>query len=92
MGFVFRASFSRVLIRPLAKIYHISLDTYEIPEDGFRTLNEFFIRPKKSSFLEFPQETSLGSPADACVEVFRDITLNDAYCIKGYRAKLVDIF
>ncbi|MCB9806968.1 hypothetical protein H6768_03680 [Candidatus Peribacteria bacterium] len=92
MGFIFRASFSRVLIRPLSNIYHISLDTYEIPEGGFRTLNDFFIRQKKSSFLEFPQETSLGSPADACVELFRDIAVQDEYCIKGYRASLVDVF
>lgn len=92
MGFVFRTPFSRLLIRPLAKIYHISLDTYEIPEEGFRTLNAFFIRQKKYSFLEFPQETWLGSPADACVEIFRNITVQDEYCIKWYRAKLSDIF
>jgi len=92
MGYIFRSPFWRFLIRPLCRLYSISLDSYIMPEWSFQTLNDFFIRHKKSSFLSFPIETSLGSPADACVEIFRDISVTDQYCIKGYKAKLVDIF
>lgn len=44
MGFIFTTSFSRYLIRTLASAYHISLESYEVPDAGFRSVNDFFIR------------------------------------------------
>jgi phosphatidylserine decarboxylase len=80
------------LIRPLSHIYYISLDAYIVPNLWFQTLNDFFIRRKKTQLLSFPESSSLGSPADACVEIFSEINITAEYCIKGYRAKLIDIF
>jgi phosphatidylserine decarboxylase len=63
-----------------------------VPEGWFQTLNEFFIRHKKPEFICFPESGSLGSPADACVEIFPDIKVSDDFSVKWYKAKLSDIF
>lgn len=91
MGWIFQIPFSRYLIGPLSRIYHISLDTYRVPEGGFRSLNQFFIREKKPELLSFP-EKHLGSPVDGCVELFRDITVTDDFVVKWYRTNLLKLF
>lgn len=92
MGWIFRSSFSRALIRPLSSLYDISLDSYVTPEWWFRTLNDFFIRATKAEFRLFPRWLSLGSPADACVEIFPNISVSDYFFVKWYKAKFSDIF
>lgn len=92
MGWLFRTSLSRYLIRPLRHFYSIQLDTYQIPEKGFRTLNDFFIRPTQRGFRVFPSWSSLWSPVDGCLEIFQNINLSDNFCIKGYNSNLQKLF
>lgn len=92
MGWIFRGHFSRIFVRPLSSLYHISLDSYIIPEWWFRTLNDFFIRQKKPEFIAFSEAGSLGNPTDSCAEIFPSINVSDDFSVKGYRAKLLDIF
>ena len=91
MGLIFQASLSRYFIDPLSHMYHISLDTYRVPEGGFRSLNQFFIREKKPELLAF-HEKHLGSPVDGCVELFRNITVTDDFVVKWYHANLLKLF
>lgn len=92
MGWIFRTSFSRYLITPLARLYSIHLDTYEVPSNGFQTLNDFFIRPTKAGFRKLPLWPNLGSPVDGCVEVFQNINLSDNFCVKGYHLNVEKLF
>jgi len=92
MGWIFRSSLSRFLIKPLAHLYKISLDTYIVPAWWFQTLNNFFIRSTRPEFRQFPVQNLLWSPADSCLELFPQINLSDDFSIKWYRAKLSDIF
>lgn len=93
MGWAFRTSLSKYLIKPLTSIYHISLDTYKIPEGGFANVNEFFIRWTKDEFRRFPLlPDQLGSPADSCIEVFQNINTLQDFCIKWYHANLEQLF
>jgi phosphatidylserine decarboxylase len=91
MGWIFQTPFSRLLIRPLSRVYSISLDTYQIPVNGFGSLNAFFIREKKPELLLFSAR-HLGSPVDGCVELFRDITVTDDFVVKWYHAHLLQLF
>lgn len=81
MGWIFQSSLSRYLIRPLSFFYNIKLDTYRIPEGGFRSLNQFFIRETKENYRRFP-EIDLGSPVDGCIELFPSISDTSDFCIK----------
>lgn len=81
MGWIFQTPFSRLLIRPLARVYNINLDTYQIPANGFGSLNAFFIREKEPELLAFP-EKHLGSPVDGCIELFSDISVTDDFVVK----------
>lgn len=91
MGWIFQTPLSRYLIHPLSAFYTIKLDTYQIPEGGFHSLNAFFIREKKPELLAFPLE-HLGSPVDGCIELFRDITVADNFVVKWYSANLLKLF
>jgi phosphatidylserine decarboxylase len=91
MWWIFQTPLSRYLIGPLSRIYSISLDTYRVPEGGFLSLNQFFIREKKPELLSFPLR-HLGSPVDGCIELFRDITVTDDFVVKWYHANLLKLF
>lgn len=93
MGSIFTLPLSRFLIPSLARIYGISLSTYEVPEGGFLTLNDFFVRRSRPDFRLFPTDANnLGSPADACVEIFQNISSTQDFCVKGYHANLEKLF
>lgn len=91
MGWIFQTPFSKYLIGPFSRIYQISLDTYRVPEGGFRSLNAFFIREKKPELLAFP-EKHLGSPVDGCIELFSDISVTDDFVVKWYHTNLLKLF
>lgn len=91
MGWIFQTPLSKYLIGPLSRIYQISLDTYRVPEGGFRSLNAFFIREKKPELLVFP-EKHLGSPVDGCVELFQNMSLTDDFVVKWYRTNPLKLF
>jgi phosphatidylserine decarboxylase len=93
MGSIFTLPLSRFLISPLARLYGISLSTYEVPEGGFLTLNDFFVRRTRPDCRLFPVDAHiLGSPADACVEIFQNISSVQDFCVKGYHANLEELF
>jgi len=93
MGAIFSLPLSRYMLSSLISIYKISLDTYEVPEGGFRTVNDFFIRASKAGFRTFPKnDAALGSPIDGCIEVFQNIISTQDFCVKGYHANLEKLF
>ena len=74
-------------------MYHIQLDTYQIPDGGFRTVNDFFTRASLPTCRLFPTDaSSLGSPVDGCIEVFQNIASTQDFCVKGYHANLEKLF
>lgn len=91
MGWIFQTPFSKYLIAILSRVYQISLDSYQIPVSGFCSLNAFFTREKKKDFLIFPN-LHLGSPADGCIELFRNISLVDYFSVKGYPVNPLKLF
>lgn len=90
---IFTTSLSRFLVRTLVFVYRVSLDTYVVPDGGFRTVNDFFIRTSRPNYRIFPtQSASLGSPVDGCIEIFQHITSTQDFCVKGYHANLEALF
>ena len=58
-----KSSSSAKQVHSFIKEYNIQIEDFEVPENGFRTFNDFFIRKKKK--ITFPEGKTLGSPCDA---------------------------
>ncbi|MEZ4813619.1 MAG: phosphatidylserine decarboxylase [Bdellovibrionota bacterium] len=81
---------SREDIEPFLKSFNMSLDEYVVPEGGFKTFNDFFIREKKE--VLFPQDPSVfASPCDARLSVSRIENGVPALKIKGKDVLLPDL-
>lgn len=92
MGWIFCTGVSKILIRPLSHLYKIDMSSYVTPYGWFETLNDFFIRKSRTDMRQFSQGTSLWSPADGGVEIFRNITSKQKFHIKGYEVDLEKVF
>ena len=60
----------------------IDMDDYEIPTEGYRTFNEFFIRKLKPGRRPFAEE-GFCSPADCRMTVFPQLTAERCIPVKG---------
>lgn len=77
-------------IEPFLKNFAMTLDEYVVPDEGFGSFNEFFVRFKKK--VSFPQEPSaFGSPCDARLSVSRIENGIPALKIKGKDILLPDL-
>lgn len=93
LGCVFISSISRYLIQPLIKAYSIQMHTYNIPAQGFVSLNDFFVRKSRSGIRIFPSaQWTLWSPVDGCLQIFQNITSTTGFCVKGYQTNLEKLF
>ncbi len=85
-----QAAASAAEIIPFLEKFNMSLDPYVVPEGGFKSFNEFFIRRKKNS--AFPKDTSVfASPCDARLSVSRIENKIPALKIKGKDVALPEL-
>jgi phosphatidylserine decarboxylase len=81
---------SRKDIEPFLKDFGMTLDEYVVPEGGFQTFNDFFVRFKKN--IKFPTEPEVfASPCDARLSVSRIENGVPALKIKGKDIPLPDL-
>lgn len=77
-------------IEPFLKDFEMNLDEYVVPEGGFESFNDFFIRYKKH--VSFPKESNVfGSPCDARLSVSRIENGVPALKVKGKDILLPDL-
>lgn len=81
---------SKKTIDGFLKQYEMSLDEYEVPDGGFPSFNEFFIRKKKK--FSFPEDVSIfPSPCDARLSVSRIEARVPQLKVKGLEISLPDL-
>lgn len=77
-------------IEPFLKDFGMTLDEYLVPEGGFQSFNDFFVRFKKN--IKFPSEPEIfASPCDARLSVSRIENGVPALKIKGKDIPLPDL-
>ncbi len=79
---------SKNTIDEFVKNYDIDMSEYEIPENGFSSFNDFFVRKKKN--IHFPEGKIMGSPCDARLSIAKISEQMPALRIKGKEVKLPD--
>lgn len=83
------SSWSARRIPWFVKRFQIPMDDFVVPQGGFSSFNEFFIRKYKVGKREFPKTTSvLGSPAEGRVFAFDKISSDSFFPIKGQSLQL----
>ena len=70
VGFYKRSSWSHKQVSPFIHQYEMSLDDFVVPNGGFKSFNDFFIRQKKE--IRFSEDQSVFcSPCDARLMAIR---------------------
>lgn len=80
-GWYYNSSMSKSSIQPFIETYQISMDDYQIPERGFSSFNNFFIRslkPNKRPLALSP----LICPTDGKVYVIEQLTPTASFFVK----------
>ncbi|MCB9232168.1 MAG: phosphatidylserine decarboxylase [Bacteroidia bacterium] len=79
---------SRRHIAPFLEKHQLDLSDYVVPQEGFRTFNDFFYRKVKPGAR--PIGEGLVSPADGKVVAFQRIEENTKFFIKGFEFSPID--
>lgn len=83
---------SRFLIPIYKKMYKVSLEDFEIPKEGFQTLEQFFVRKVKKGKRPIVQgENAIVSPVDGKLISFGEITDDLQVFVKGKYFSLTDM-
>lgn len=83
---------SRFLIPIYKKLYKVSLDDFEIPQEGFQTLEQFFIRKVKKEKRPIAQDKKgIICPVDGKLISFGNITEDLQVFVKGKFYSLTDM-
>ncbi len=89
-GWYYSTSMSRYHIKPFIDYYNIDMMQYNIPENGYSSFNNFFIRTLKENAR--PQEkTSVICPTDGKVLAYEQISPIDQFSVKNIRCSLISI-
>lgn len=92
LGAFFSSKLSTPMIQDFCQKYELSLEDFQVPEHGFQSFNEFFIRAFLPGKRSFPTDLSeLGSPAEARVHGFRLTDAKAPFPIKGNQCTLAEI-
>lgn len=84
LGIFYDSRLSTRHISPFMKKYKIVMDDYEIPQEGFRSFNDFFIRTLKPGTRRIEQdEAKIISPADGKVLVIPTLTPGTVFPVKN---------
>ncbi len=76
--------FSRRAIKPFVRRYSVNLDDFQIPERGFRSFNDFFVRRLKQDARPVDEDRdALVAPTDSKVFMVSDLDGNDTFSVKG---------
>jgi phosphatidylserine decarboxylase len=83
MGKYHNANMSKRLIEPFIKAYQIPMDDFVVPEDGYKTFNDFFARALKPYARTLPLDKNRPiSPADAKLFVIPRLTPSTIFFAK----------
>lgn len=62
---------SRLKVADFVKQFEISLDDFVVPQNGYQSFNDFFIRAYREGLRVFPRATEeLGAPAEGRLSIF----------------------
>jgi phosphatidylserine decarboxylase len=79
-------------IAAYVRAYGVDMGEVEVPQDGFRSFDEFFTRRLKPGAREIdPDRRALVSPADGRIEGFGRLTENAELVVKGMRYTAGDL-
>ncbi len=80
---------SKSQIDPFIKKYNINMDDFEVPEGGFKSFNDFFIRKLKRGARKIDNNIrSIISPADSKLIVVPEITRDTRFFVKSCKFSL----
>jgi phosphatidylserine decarboxylase len=78
--------FTRGKIKPFVRDFAIDMEEAVVPEGGFRSFNDFFIRALKPGARPMPEDQKAAIlPADGRHLVYPDISAADGFVVKGQR-------
>lgn len=80
-GRIMNMPYSKRWIGDFCNRYNMSMEDYIVPQEGFKSFNDFFYRKIKNSAR--PIEKELVSPADGKILVFNEINDYKNFFIKG---------
>lgn len=80
-GWIMNTSYSKKWIHGFRQKYNMSLNEYVVPQNGFKTFNDFFYRHVKPESR--PIGNGLVSPADGKILVFQEINEYQDFFVKG---------
>ncbi len=92
MGFWKSTTLSKFQIKKFVTTYGINMDEFIVPNGGFKSFNDFFIREFKGGQRPFPKEEGiLGAPAEGRLSVFSLSALETSLVIKGSALSLREL-
>jgi phosphatidylserine decarboxylase len=80
-GLLMNSSFSATRVKAFVKEHAIDLNQYLVPENGYRTFNDFFYRKLQEN--QRPIAHGICSPADGKILVFETLKAVDSFFVKG---------
>ena len=84
IGYFQSLSRSKRNISSFVKDYEVEMAEFIVPDGGYRTFNDFFIRPFRVGARAFPADPNgLGSPAEGRLSVFEIESAQSLLSIKG---------
>jgi phosphatidylserine decarboxylase len=90
-GLAFSMAWSRRCIEPFVRQNRIPMDEVEVPEGGFRSFSDFFIRRLKPGSRPLPIDPeALIAPADSRLKAF-PLNAQTVLAVKGHRLTLADL-
>ena len=85
IGFYQSTSNSKQRIDKFTQDYSIQMNEFEIPDGGYKSFNDFFIRKLKPKQRPYPEDVkSFGSPAEGRLSAFEIQNAQSILTIKGY--------
>jgi phosphatidylserine decarboxylase len=90
-GRLFYTAWSRRWIEPFARQNHVPMDEAAVPNGGFKSFNDFFIRRLKPGSRPLPADPrALIAPADSRLKAF-PLNTQTVLDVKGHRLTVADL-
>lgn len=86
-GYIQKLWFTAGKIHSFVNQHDVHLDEFEVPADGFKSFNDFFIRRLKPGARPIAK-SDVVMPADARYRFFTDVTRKTDFLVKGLHFKL----
>ena len=84
MGIYYNSRFSSRLISPFVKKFKIAMDEFQVPPNGFRNFNEFFIREFEPGIRRFSiKRDEVCAPCEARYLIYDKFSIDQTFTLKG---------